>query len=90
MTDNSAVRQALLKSAFQHLYPGLAANEWQPASVMLKQINSTLRHRGSSPRSGTVAALDPKHFELRDTPSAGANRAARELRSVKRTRGRAD
>ena len=88
MSDNSEVRQALLKSAFKHLYPGVVPNEWQPASAVLEQINSGGRPRGSKPRSGLVETLDPEHFELRGTASAGANQMARELRIIKRNRQR--
>ncbi len=88
MTDNSAVRQALLYPAFRHLYPDVTPNEWQPASTLLEQINATARRRGSQPLSGRVEALDPKHFAFRSTSSAGANQVARELRIVRRKRDR--
>jgi hypothetical protein len=88
MSDNSAVRQALLKPTFKHLYPGVVPNEWQPASVMLEQINATARRRGAQSRSGAVEALDPEHFAFRGTSSAGANQLARELRVMKRNRRR--
>jgi hypothetical protein len=29
------IRQAMLKPAFAHLYPGIPANEWLPAAVMM-------------------------------------------------------
>ena len=33
MGENSVVRQALLKSEFASLYPGIVSNEWQPATM---------------------------------------------------------
>ena len=32
------VRQALLKSASAHLYPGIPPGEWQPAAVMADMV----------------------------------------------------
>ncbi len=86
MSDNVAVRQALLKPEFKHLYPGVVPNEWQPAAALLEQIYAMGKHRGSKSRSGEAETLDPEHFELRATASAGASQAARELRSGKRRR----
>jgi hypothetical protein len=66
------VRQALLKSGFGHLYPGIAAGEWQPATVMVDQV---LALRSSTPpgRSGRRdRVLDGRHFEFRGRLSAGA------------------
>ena len=36
--NRPGIRQAMLKPAFAHLYPGIAANEWQPAAVMMDQV----------------------------------------------------
>jgi hypothetical protein len=83
MSDNAAVRQALLKSAFKHLYPGIVPNEWLPASALLAEVNTILRRRGAT-RPVAQDALDPKHFAFRVTSSAGANQVARELRIVRR------
>jgi hypothetical protein len=86
MSEKSGVRQALLKSQFAHLYPGVVSNVWQPAVAMLDQVNATPQHRTSaSPR--TQDALDPEHFALRGTPSDGARRIAREVRSMGKKRG---
>jgi hypothetical protein len=87
MSDNTAVRQALLKPAFKHLYPGLRANEWLPASVLLTEVNAISRRRGAG-RLVARHALDPKHFAFRDTSSAGATEVARELRIVRKNRQR--
>ena len=87
MGENSVVRQALLKPSFAHLYPNIVPNEWQPASVLLAQVNSITRRRGAGP-SGAQDALDPAHFAFRGTSSAGANQVARELRIVRRKRQR--
>jgi hypothetical protein len=85
MSDNRAIRQALLKPAFMHLYPGIRPNEWLPASVLLAEVNAISRRRGAE-RPVAQHALDPKHFVFRGTPSAGANHVARELRIVRRNR----
>ena len=83
MGENSVVRQALLQPPFAHLYPGIMPNEWQPASIMLEQVNATRGPLGSQPPpSGPAEALDPRHFALRNTSSAGAKQVARELRSM--------
>lgn len=85
MREKSGVRQALLLSQFAHLYPGIASNVWQPAVAMLDQVNGTLK-RHTSERPGFQNALDPEHFAQRGTPSDGAKRIARELKSMGRKR----
>src|SRR4051812_2589168 len=66
------VRQALLKSGFAHLYPGIAPEEWQPASVMVNQVVA-LRSGAPSRRGGNRdRVLDWRHFEFRGRLSAGA------------------
>jgi hypothetical protein len=65
------VRQALLKSGFAHLYPGIAPGEWQPAAVMVDQVLAL--KSSSSVRDGDRnRALDGRHFEFRGRLSAGA------------------
>jgi hypothetical protein len=87
MSDNTAIRQALLKPAFKHLYPGIRPNEWLPASVLLAEVNAISRRRGAA-RPVARHALDPNHFAFRGTPSTAANQVARELRIVRRNRQR--
>jgi hypothetical protein len=75
----------MLKPAFAHLYPGIPANEWQPAEVMTDLVLA-LRPRG---RAGPVArdrVLDGPHFEFREVPSAGAHEARRLSRLEERRR----
>ena len=84
MSDNTAVRQALLKPAFKHLYPGIVPNEWLPASALLAEVNTISRRRSTASQD----ALNPAHFAFRGTSSAGANQVARELRIVRRNRQR--
>jgi hypothetical protein len=88
MSDNSAVRQALLKPAFKHQYPGIAPNEWLSASALLTEVNAISRGRGAR-RPVARYALNPKHFAFRSTSSAGANEVAREKRIVRRNGQRA-
>jgi hypothetical protein len=73
------VRQALLRSGFAHLYPGIAPGEWQPASVMVDQVLA--HHQGSSrPGDSRDRVLDSRHFEFRGRLSAGALDDQRRLR----------
>jgi hypothetical protein len=66
------VRQALLKSGFAHLYPGIAPGEWQPAAVMVNQVLA-LRSGSAPARVGNRdRVLDGRHFEFRGRLSAGA------------------
>ncbi len=85
MTENSVIQQALLKPDFAHLYPGVASNEWQPAGLMLEQVNATFQRRFAAlPRSR--GALDPAHFAFRGTRSESAKHVAHELRIMGRKR----
>jgi hypothetical protein len=61
------VRQALLKSSFAHLYPGIPPGEWQPAAVMVDQVSALRSAKEARPR-----VLDERHFEFRGRLSAGA------------------
>jgi hypothetical protein len=84
------VRQALLKSGYAHLYPGIPPGEWQPAAVMADLV-FTLR-----PAARQVTAqqrsrvLDERHFEFRGLPSAGTQDDQRRTRLEDRRRRRAE
>lgn len=65
------VRQALLKTGSAHLYPGIPAGEWQPASVMADMVLG-LRAGPRSQPNGRERVLDERHFEFRGRLSAGA------------------
>lgn len=74
------IRQALLRPAFAHLYPGIPANEWQPAAVMMDQVVALrLRQMRDVPLIRD-RALDGTHFEFRGVASSGASDAVREAR----------
>jgi hypothetical protein len=76
----------MLKPAFAHLYPGIAANEWQPAAVMMDLV---LAMRLRSFRTVPVTrerVLDDTHFEFRGVASAGASDAARKAKQDERRR----
>jgi len=76
-----------LKPAFARLYPGIPPNEWQPVTVMLDLVRASKRlHDG--PSSPASQLLDPEHFELRGTSSAGSHDADREVRAEGRKRQR--
>ena len=84
------VRQALLKSGFSHLYPGIPAGEWHPASVMVKLV---LSNRRGAPRSSAAdrdRALDERHFQFRGLPSAGTQDDLRRSRLEGRQERRRD
>ena len=82
------IRQALLKPAFSHLYPGIAANEWLPAAVVTDQVLA-LRLRGKERVPLTRdRALDERHFEFRGVASAGQADAVRQARLEERQEDR--
>jgi hypothetical protein len=85
------VRQALLKSGFSHLYPGIPPGEWHPATVM---VNLVMAVRGSSHRSPASMdrdrILDERHFQFRGLPSAGSQDDQRRSRLEDRRQRRAD
>jgi hypothetical protein len=66
------VRQALLKSAFGHLYPGIPPGEWQPAGVMADQVRALHPDLWRGSPQGPDRVLDERHFEFRGRLSAGA------------------
>ena len=82
------VRQALLKSGFSHLYPGIPTGEWHPAAVM---VNLVLSARPGSARGTAVdrdRVLDERHFQFRGLPSAGTQDDQRRTRLEDRTQRR--
>lgn len=84
------VRQALLKSGFGHLYPGIPPGEWQPASVM---VNLVLKSRTGSripPEGDRERLLDERHFQFRGLPSAGTQDDQRRSRLEDRRQRRAE
>lgn len=70
-TGRADVRQALLKSGSAHLYPGIPAGEWQPATVMADMV-SALPSAPRSSQGSRERVLDERHFEFRGRLSAGA------------------
>jgi hypothetical protein len=81
------VRQALLKSGFGHLYPGIPPGEWQPASVM---VNLVLKSRGGSHNQTDDRPLDERHFQFRGLPSAGTQDDQRRSRLEDRKQRKAE
>lgn len=67
------VRQALLRSGFAHLYPGIPPEEWQPAAVMTDMVVAL---RSGAPQTTAQQSrhrvLDDRHFMFRGRLSAGA------------------
>jgi hypothetical protein len=84
------VRQALLKSGYAHLYPGIPPGEWQPAAVMANQV---LALRPGPPHQNSRARgriLDEKHFQFRGLPSAGTQDDQRRSRLEDRRQRRTE
>jgi hypothetical protein len=78
------IRQALLKPAFSHLYPGIAANEWLPAGVMMDLVLALRLRAHSKVPLTRDRALNDEHFEFRGVTSSGTTDAAREARQEAR------
>ena len=66
------VRQALLKSGFAHLYPGIPPGEWQPAAVMANHVRALRFAAAEESTPVRHRVLDARHFEFRGRLSAGA------------------
>ena len=84
------VRQALLKSAFGHLYPGIPPGEWQPAAVMVKLVLAVHTRTRSLTSVDRERVLDERHFQFRGLPSAGTQDDQRRSRLEDRTQRRAE
>lgn len=56
-------REARLRSASAHLFPGVPANVWIQAAAMTDIVWSKRLQRGEVSLAGRV--LDPDHFEFR-------------------------
>lgn len=84
--NRPGIRQAMLKPAFAHLYPGIAANEWQPAAVMMDQVLALRLRKLDRVPLTRERALDDRHFEFRGVASSGTNDAARVARQDERRR----
>lgn len=85
------VRQALLKSAYADLYPGIAPGEWQPAAVMANLVLSVRPGlRTNLTLVGRDRVLDERHFQFRGLPSAGTQDEQRRSRLEDRRQRRAE
>jgi hypothetical protein len=84
------VRQALLKSAYAHLYPGIAPGEWQPAAVMTNLVLSVRPGARSLTLVDRDRVLDERHFQFRGLPSAGTQDDQRRSRLEDRRQRRAE
>lgn len=84
------VRQALLKSAYGPVYPGIPPGEWQPAAVMVGLVLS-VRSRVRNPTAvDRDRVLDERHFQFRGLPSAGTQDDQRRSRLEDRIQRRAE
>lgn len=84
------VRQALLKSGFGHLYPGIPPGEWQPASVMVKLVLMSRSASRSQVAVDRDRVLDERHFQFRGLPSAGTQDDQRRSRLEDRKQRKAE
>lgn len=84
------VRQALLLSAFAHLYPGIAPGEWQPAAVMANLVSASRSGARTLTLVDRDRALDERHFQFRGLPSAGTQDDQRRSRLEDRRQRRAE
>jgi hypothetical protein len=84
------VRQALLKSGYAHLYPGIPPGEWQPAAVMADLVVASRPRPRHHHSQGRDRVLDEKHFEFRGLPSAGTQDDQRRSRLEDRRQRRAE
>ena len=82
------VRQALLKSGYAHLYPGIPPGEWQPAAVMADMVFSLGPASRPTAPQARPRVLDERHFEFRGLPSAGTQDDQRRTRLEDRRRRR--
>ncbi len=84
------VRQALLKSGFGHLYPGIPPGEWQPAAVMVRLVLLCRAGLRNQAEVDPGRVLDERHFQFRGLPSAGTQDDQRRSRLEDRKQRRAE
>lgn len=80
------IRQAMLKPAYAHLYPGIPANEWQPAAAMMDQVLALRLRALDGVLVTRERALNDTHFEFRGVASAGSADSVRQSRLDERRR----
>jgi hypothetical protein len=73
------MREARLRPEFAHLYPGLTAGRWEPASRIAEAVlaNVLLHEMAEAPLPGR---LDEAHFEFRG--GTDADRGDRDQRAA--------
>jgi hypothetical protein len=68
-------REARLRSASAHLFPGITPEVWVQAATLAEIVWSRRRQRPAELPGGRV--LDPAHFEFRHEGSTGTGPALR-------------
>lgn len=58
-------REARLRSASAHLYPGITPDVWVQAATLADIIWARRLHRGEAASYLGMRVLDPEHFEFR-------------------------
>lgn len=81
-------REARLRSASSHLFPGVPANVWVQAAAMADIVWSKRLQRGETSLAGRV--LDPEHFEFRQGQGNPASAAPLRRRATDRLRLQGD
>jgi hypothetical protein len=81
-------REARLRSASSHLFPGVPADVWIQAAVMADIVYSKRLQRGEM--SLADRPLDPAHFEFRQGPGKQASETPLRRRATDRLRLQGD
>lgn len=81
-------REARLRSASSHLFPGVPANVWVQAAAMADIVWSKRLQRGDTSLAGRV--LDPEHFEFRQGHGQQAPTTSLRRRATDRLRLQGD
>ena len=82
------LREARLRSASAHLFPGVPADVWIQAAVMADIVWSKRLQRGETSLVGRV--LDPAHFEFRQGPGQPSQATPPRRRATDRLRLQGD
>ncbi len=81
-------REARLRAASSHLFPGVPTEVWIQAAVMADIVSAKRLQRGDITLAGRV--LDPAHFEFRQGPGQSAPETPLRRRATDRLRLQGD
>jgi hypothetical protein len=80
----SDVGQALLRSEFAELYPGIQPNVWQPAAVMIDLVVGLHRNGRQRGQPNRDRVLNTRHFTFREVASTASHEARQQRRREQR------